>query len=360
MRQALVAENADLVARDPQWAVRITGADGETGKRLLAELCDPESESPVVVTTSRMLSTGVDVPDLTHVVLFRPVGSLVEFKQIIGRGSRLYPDKCKTSFEIVDYVDATRLFDDPAFDGRPLAVCVEEVDDNGAVVDVVIETAPSTPEVVPELHEPAPVYEAGGSGEVVEDRPRTRKYVVDGVSVVLTAEGYLVPDTGTGRLRLVEYADYVGDRVRRLAPDQGELRRRWVDRRLRLALEAELQADGIAIADLEERTGRVGADPFDLLVHAAWRVAPQTRAGRAKIARAGLSEQQLDARARRVLNCLLDVYADHGIDEMSDPLALSVPPLAPYGTEVEIVRWFGDAAAFRDAVARLQQDLYPA
>lgn len=359
VRQALVAQNPDLVAGDPTWAVRITGEDGDTGRRLLEEVCDPESDSPVVVTTSRMLSTGVDVPDLTHVVLFRPVGSIVEFKQIIGRGTRLYPEKGKTSFEIVDYVDATRLFDDPDFDGPPMHVRVEEVDEAGVVVAVAVDAAPEGDPEEPTLKEPSNDYTAGGSGEVAGGG-MTRKFLVDGVQVTLTAEAFHVPDTATGRLRLVEYADYVGDRVRRLVPDRGELQRRWARRDLRQALEAELRQEGINVAELEERTGRPGADAFDLLIQAAWQVPPQSRADRARAARQGLPTRGTDDRARRVLDALLDVYAEHGVDDMSDPLVLSVPPLAPLGTEVEIVGWFGGLDGYRHAVASLQADLYPA
>ena len=118
MRRALVVENPDLVAADPEWVVRIVGIEGER-ERLLEDFTDPDKSSPVVATTSRLLSTGVDVEDLKLVVLFRPIGSMVEFKQIIGRGTRLFPEKGKTSFEIIDYVGATALFEDPSFDGYP-------------------------------------------------------------------------------------------------------------------------------------------------------------------------------------------------------------------------------------------------
>lgn len=133
MRRALVDENPDLIAADPEWVVRIVGIEGEK-ERLLGDFTDPDKTSPVVATTSRLLSTGVDVEDLKFVVLFRPVGSMVEFKQIIGRGTRLYPDKGKTSFEIIDYVGATVLFEDPAFDGYPTDITREVVDADGAVV----------------------------------------------------------------------------------------------------------------------------------------------------------------------------------------------------------------------------------
>jgi type I restriction enzyme, R subunit len=370
MRDALVEQNPARVAKDPWWAVRITGADGETGRRLLDELTDPESSSPVVVTTSRMLSTGVDVQDLTHVVLFRPVGSMVEFKQIIGRGSRLYPEKGKTSFEIVDYVGATQLFQDPSFDGPAQRVRVEHVDADGSLLDVDEDVSPGTAESVGseslELAEPEPEYVAGGSGTVesvgpAPERPLPRKFLVDGVEVSLVAEGYQVPDTATGRLRLVEYADYVGDRVRRLTDDAEDLRQRWARKDQRERIEEALAAEGVEIHELEERTGLSGADAFDVLVHAAWQLTPLTRAQRAQRVRAGLDVgPPLDVRAREVLDALLERYAEHGVDEMSDPLALTLPPLAPLGSEVEIVSRFGGASGYRRAVADLQRTLYSA
>ncbi len=306
-RQAMVEANPDRVAADPTWVVRITGVDGETGKRLLEELCDPESSSPVVVTTSRMLSTGVDVPDLTHVVLFRPVGSIVEFKQIVGRGTRLYPEKGKLSFEIVDYVDATRLFDDPGFDGPPIETRVEEVDETGTVVTLGVDRGRVEGHVLPapdELEDET----AGDGGDDdpghPEEPPVDRKFVVDDVAVSLTAEGFRVADTATGQLRLVDYVQYVGERVRHLVTDVQELTLRWSDRRTRLQLLGELEAQGIDVKELQERTRTPDADGLDLLANAAWQVPGQTRRERADRAAERLDEIARDDRTRDVLVAL--------------------------------------------------------
>ncbi|MDR1151102.1 MAG: DEAD/DEAH box helicase family protein [Bifidobacteriaceae bacterium] len=126
MRDALARANPDVVARHPDWVVRIVGVE-EHRDTLLAEFTDPARRSPVVATTSRLLGTGVDIEDLVRVVLARPVNSTVEFKQMIGRGSRLYPPKGKTSFEIVDYVGASERFHDPDFDGFPADIRVQHV-----------------------------------------------------------------------------------------------------------------------------------------------------------------------------------------------------------------------------------------
>jgi len=163
MRQALIDENPDLVAADPEWVVRIVGIEGER-ERLLGDFTDPENDSPVVATTSRLLSTGVDVEDLKYVVIFRPVGSAIEFKQIIGRGTRLYPAKGKTSFEIIDYVGATSHFADPDFDGYPVDKIIhEDVDDTGEVVatdedDQDGTEEPETGDDQPMVNEPEPPF----------------------------------------------------------------------------------------------------------------------------------------------------------------------------------------------------------
>jgi type I restriction enzyme R subunit len=360
-RQAMVGENPDRVAADPTWVVRITGADGDTGKRLLEELCDPESGSPVVVTTSRMLSTGVDVPDLTHVVLFRPVGSIVEFKQIVGRGTRLYPEKGKHSFEIVDYVDATRLFDDPSFDGPAIETRVEEVNESGIVVALrVDDQGRPAGDGLPALDELEDDTPADELTQPTEEPPVHRKFVVDDVEVTLTAEGFRVPDTATGQLRLVDYEQYVGERVRDLVEDVEELTRRWADRRARLELLRELRVQGVDVQEVEERMARHDADGLDLLAYAAWGVPVVTRQERAGRAWPRLDEVGQDERAREAVAALLASYVERGVHDLSDPLALSVPPLSALGSEVEIAGWFGGIAGYRQAVSELQQRLYGA
>lgn len=184
MRLALAIENPDLVSADPEWVVGIKGER----ERLLADFTNPDRSSPFVGTTSRVLSMGVDVEDLELVVLFRPVGSMVEFKQITGRGTRLFPDKGKTSFEIVDYVGATRLSEDPEFDGYPTDIRVETVDSSGAVVgletDVVAENSSTAAEDdeatrVEEPVAPFDVHDPADPTQVPSGLPPRRKFYVD-------------------------------------------------------------------------------------------------------------------------------------------------------------------------------------
>lgn len=373
MRSALVEANPDLVAEDPEWVVRIVGSEGER-VRLLEAFCDPESPSPVVATTSKMLSTGVDVQDLRFVVLFKPVGSMVEFKQIIGRGTRLYPEAGKTFFEIIDYVGATSHFEDPAFDGYPQHVRVETIDSAGSVVSIdgePVSTQGAGDELPPAgfVREPAPEFTAGGSSDdsqaglgfdVPPPLPRKR-YVREGDFTVL-AEGHYVPDTSTGRLRLTEYAEYVANEIRSLFKTPGELTAVWANGISREDVIDVLSQHGVDVNDLAEQAGMSQADPVDVLVALAWNVAAPTRTERARRALEA-HHGELAARsdlARQVLGALLDRYAENGIEDVTSGEALRLPPIEHLGSPIEIAAAFGGPAAFHAQVDELQRWLYSA
>jgi type I restriction enzyme R subunit len=134
MRVALNNANLDMVTRYENYVCRITDADGDPGKALLDEFSKIGSDEPVIVTTSQLLTTGIDLPSVKNIVIFRRIGSMPLFKQIIGRGTRLCPEAHKGSFDIIDFVEATRLFNDPAFDGSPLRVIDDEADEQGTRV----------------------------------------------------------------------------------------------------------------------------------------------------------------------------------------------------------------------------------
>ncbi len=349
MRHALHRANEDLTRRYPNYAVRIVAAEGDVGAEHFGDFADVESTTPVIATTAKLLSTGVDMPTVKNIVLFKPIGSMVEFKQIIGRGTRLYPDDDKLSFEIIDYSGATSLFEDPAFDGPPEVVVYEEIDGSGDVVETT------------EVAEPEPSYEPGEiEPEELEDR-REKRYVED-ADVWVVAEGYFVPNAETGKLELVEYSDYVRREVRRLYPSPADLRSRWRTREGRDRVLDELGARGIAFDELAERCAMPDADPVDLLLHVAWNGPARTRRERAGRLR---REQEaffatFGPEARAVLDALLDKYADHGIGELDDLHVLEVPPLPEYGSPVEIAARFGGSAALRGAVEKLKELLYAA
>ncbi len=363
MRTALVEANPDLVRDDPEWVVRIVGDEPEK-VRLLEAFMDPEASTPVVATTSKMLSTGVDVEDLKLVVLFRPVGSMVEFKQIIGRGTRLYPEKGKTSFEIIDYVGASAKFSDPDFDGVPIRVRIESVDADGDVttsteVPTGVDT-PESPQVM--LAEPVPPFLAHNPDEELMpgtgDSLRGKLYVDDGEFEVV-AEARLVPDLSTGRTVLVEYRQYVAGAVRAISVSAEEFTERWSSSTTREAVLAELASRGVVLSELG---GDDASDPLDLLLQAAWNVPGLTRSERVRRVRTAHAGElaALSATARNVLSALLDRYATHGVEEIMSGELLVVEPFRTLGSPTELAGAFGGAAAWHESVERLQAWLYSA
>ncbi len=209
MRAAMQKENQDLTRQFPDYVARIVSAEGDVGEELLGRFADPESEEPVIATTSRLLSTGVDMPTVKNIVLFKPIGSIVDFKQIIGRGTRIYEDVDKLSFEIIDYSGATALFEDPEFDGPP----ERPHHRGGGRWRPRSKTRPKSPNRSPSTRPKRP---REVDAEDIEHR--ARKHYVDDSEVFVAAEGFYLPDPTTGSLRLVEYADYVADQVRHLFP----------------------------------------------------------------------------------------------------------------------------------------------
>src|SRR6266536_896434 len=355
MRRALHNANSDLTKQHPDYVVRIVSDEQEIGRSHLSRFADTEAKLQFIATTSEMLSTGVDLPTVRNIVLFRPVGSMAMFKQIIGRGTRLFPDEDKLSFDIIDYSGASALFSDPEFDGPPERVEKEEIDDVGNVVkDDVIEESDATLD----LGEP----EDGGDGVDPDDLGggRMAKYIVDDAEVWVTAEATYHLDAKTHRLRLVEYRDFVTETVRSLFPDPNRLRSEWASRVGRHDVIDALAAHGIDAADLIERTGLFDADPIDVLVYLAWSQPLATRTDRARRVRKEHADffDAYRPAAREVLGYLLDKYAEHGIGQLDDRAVLQVPPLSSLGTPVEIASWFGSAEALRTAVSRLCELVY--
>lgn len=355
MRRALHNANTDLTKQYPDYVVRIVSDEAEIGRAHLSNFADTETDVPVIATSSQMLSTGVDLPTVRNIVLFRPVGSMALFKQMIGRGSRLFPDEDKLSFEIIDYSGATALFEDPDFDGPPEQVVEEEIDGEGTVVDDTV------------VKEPEPFFDAGEDDDETIGldglgvEPRVKFYVGD-AQVWVTAEAIYQLDPETDRLRLVEYRDFIADVVRALYPDPNNLRSRWVSRLGRQDIIDELAKRGIDPSELTRRTGLVDADPLDVLVYLAWNQPLATRNDRARRVRKEHADffEQFQPEAREVLAGLLDKYAEHGISQLDDLAVLEVPPLSSLGSPTEIASRFGSPSGLRDAVSRLGELLYVA
>lgn len=372
MRGALIDANPDRVRDDPEWVVRIVGIEGER-QRLLDDFCDPTRQSPAIATTSRLLSTGVDVEDLTHVVLFRPVGSMIEFKQIVGRGTRLYPDTGKTSFEIVDYVGATAKFNDHGFDGYPAQSTVEHIDGGGEVVETTVEDPMSGFDVAapagfpvgdpvgPFVNEPEPAFvvEPGTSSQSTVGIHR--KYYVDHGDFEVMSETHLVPNTSSGRLELTEYGTFVRDRIRALG-DAEALRKSWAQADSRHGLREALEADGIDLNELVEAAEVPDADPLDAIHHLAWNLPVRTRAERARRVRETHDEEMraLTERARALLEGLLQRYEEHGVTDLETPEVFQLEPLSRIGSVSELARAAGGAAQLRAQLSLVQEWLYSA
>lgn len=350
MREAIVNLNADLVAQYPDYVARVTADEGSIGRGHLSHFQDVERDTPVILTSSQLLTTGVDAPTCKNVVLARVVGSMSEFKQIIGRGTRLRDDYGKLWFNIIDYTGAaTRMFADPAFDGDPARITEEEITENG-------ETA-STTDLTPEPDDLPPESEPG----VVE--PPTgepRKFYFDGGEVEIVAHLVHELDPNGKQLRVVKYTDYAAESVRSMARSSAELRERWVDTEQRREIIAALNERGIDFAELTKQAGLPEADPFDVLCHLAFNAPLRTRRERAQRLKSENSDffDRFTPEARQILDELVEKYAEHGDAQFVLPDVLRVPPISTHGQPAEIIKLFGGPEHLRQAVNDLQGLLY--
>jgi len=357
MRLALHKANEDLTKDHPHYVARVVSDEGKIGRGHLDDFQDPEKDAPVILTTSQMLTTGVDVPTCKNIVLFKPIRSIVDFKQIIGRGTRLFTDKDKLWFTIIDYTGATRLFSDPEFDGFPEAITQEEINENGETVggeQVVVEESPKS-----EQQREAQLQAMLQAETAAESGP-PRKYYVDNAEVRVLQDVVLELDEHGKKLRTVSYTDYTREQVRKLYPSASQLRSKWTDSEEREHIIEALKGRGVELTHLAEATNLKDADPFDLLVHIAYNGPLRSRRERAERVRKGIMDafDYLKPEAREVLDLLLEKYNDHGVDQLSDLHILEVPPISERGTPVEIAKLFGGAAKLRDALNKLQEMLY--
>jgi type I restriction enzyme R subunit len=359
MRAALSKCNPELMKQHPDYVCRIVSDEGDVGRGHLGRFKEVETISPVIATTSQMLTTGVDVPTCKNVAIVRNIGSMTEFKQIIGRGTRVRDDHNKLYFNILDYTGAaTRLFADPDFDGDPVFVKKVSIDDQGETTEEVTETSIGQ-DIVPETRE---VWDDGHK-DIVDELPEgPKKFYVDGGTVEVGVNVVFDLDADGKRLRMVKLTEYAGEKVKTLWRTPDELRDAWVDLERRQEIVDELAKRGIEFESLAEAAKMPDADPFDLLCHFAFQSTVRTRKERA----AKLKENpaaflgKYGNGARAVLSAMLDKYADHGAEQFSIPEILEVPPISEYGNVAEIVSYFGGVQQLRSAVSEMQRLLYAA
>ena len=351
MRSELAKANADLVAANPKYVMQITG-DNPVGKAHLDAFINPSEFYPVIATTSKLMTTGVDAQTCKLIVLDANIGSMTDFKQIIGRGTRINEEFGKHYFTIMDFRNVTALFADPAFDGDPVRVKVVTGDEDLSGADA--ETDGTA--VVDEL--------SGGSVEfpdpvVAEPAPplgRQRKVTVNGVEVTIVKERvqYLGED---GKVITESLRDYTRKNIRRAYASLDDFLATWKQAEAKRALLEMLEGHGVFFAALQEEIGSA-LDPFDLICHVAYDRPALTRRERAEQVKKRDVFARYGAQARAVLDALLEKYADTGALELENPEIIRLDPISTFGTPVEIVRAFGGKPAFDAAIHALNEELY--
>ena len=337
MRQALINENADLVEGNLRYVMRITGGDA-AGQAELGNFIDPESKYPVLVTTSRLLSTGVDVQTCRLIVLDRKVGSMTEFKQIVGRGTRVHEDTRKFYFTLIDFRGATGHFADPDFDGEPVQIYAPE------------EGGPIAPPDGPDTGE-------NGNGDVDPPPPGPQKKIyIDGVEVAIIAERVTYLDRH-GKLVTESLRDFTRKALRKRFASLDDFLNRWNAAERKQAVIDEMAAEGLPLTVIVQELGK-DLDLFDLVCHVAFDAKPLTRRERAENVKKRDVFAKYGGQARAVLGALLDKYADEGVLNLDDTNVLRIPPLDRLGTPLELVRAFGGKLDFERAVHDLQSALY--
>ena len=357
MRQALINENPDMVQQNERYVMRITGDDAE-GCAQLGNFIDPEAKYPVIVTTSRLLSTGVDAQTCRLIVLERAVGSMTEFKQIVGRGTRVHEDTKKYYFTLLDFRKATNHFADPDFDGEPVQIYEPGANDPVTPPDVAplqddaddpIPPGPGEDEQIVVYPEPPDI----GISTVAE---KPAKYYIRGKEVTIIAERVEYLDEN-GKLVTESLRDYSKKTLRKRFASLDDFLRRWNGAERKQAIIDELAIEGLLLDPLAEEVGK-DLDPFDLICYVAFDQPSLTRRDRADNARKRDIFTKYGVQARAVLEALLLKYQDEGVTNLDDPAILKVLPFTKMGTPVELLKPFGGRSGFEKAVHELQSALY--
>ena len=347
MRQALVNANPDLAAANSKYIMRITG-DNDEGKAQLDNFIDPESTYPVIATTSQLMSTGVDAQTCHLIVLDKRINSMTEFKQIIGRGTRINEDYNKFFFTIMDFKRATALFADPDFDGDP--VQIYEPDEGDPIVPPDDAGMPADQDVRP--------YDLNGDDhlEHEESASKRTKYYVDDVEVRIVSERVQYLDAN-GKLITESLRDYTRKTVLKNFASLNAFLNAWNDAQRKVAIVEELANHGVFLDELAEQVGKQ-YDAFDLVCHIAFDQPPLTRRERADDVRKRNVFAKYSEKTRLVLDALLEKFADGGVRSVESLDILKVEPLTKFGTPIEIVSLFGGKAKYLVAISELESALY--
>ena len=359
MRSALAKHNADLVAENYKYIMQITG-DNDEGKRELYHFTNAEDVYPVIATTSELMTTGVDATTCKVIVLDANINSMTKFKQIIGRGTRINEEFGKMFFTILDFRNATDLFADKNFDGDPIRIkpVSEETDLSHIIDEEENDTSPIIDEVSgeditivpPSVRYPETPETIGGAGE-----PRKKVYINGvNVSVLISRELYFDQQ---GKPITTSLKDHTKGIIKEQFASLDEFLNKWHATERKEALIAELQDQGILIEALYEAVDKE-VDLFDLICHVAYDQKPLTRKERANNVKKRNYFTKYGEQARKVLEVLLDKYADEGITNIESMDVLRVRPLTDFGSPMEIIKEFGNKAQYLEAVRELENELY--
>lgn len=345
MRGALAKLNSDLVAENPKYVMQITG-DNEEGKRELDNFINPEERYPVIATTSKLMTTGVDAQTCKLIVLDSNINSMTEFKQIIGRGTRINEEYDKTFFTIMDFRNATHLFADPDFDGEAVSIKIETGDDGDGETtgdgDTGNGTTPDTPPTTP----PEP------------KEPPKPKVFVNGVNVAILNERIQYLDVH-GKLITGSLKDYTKQKVSEEFASVDDFLNKWNSADKKQTLIEELESKGIIYENFAEEIGKE-MDLFDMILHCAYDKLPLTRSERANNVKKRNYFTKYGDQAVKIINTLLDKYADEGIENIESIEVLKLPDFKKFGSLVEIVKVFGGKDKYLNVVAEIEQHLYMA
>jgi len=358
MRTAIANANADLVKENSKYVMQITG-DNDEGKRELDNFINPEEIYPVIATTSELMTTGVDAQTCKVIVLDANINSMTKFKQIVGRGTRINEDFGKLYFTILDFRNATDLFADKDFDGEPIRVKpISENDDLTHIIDEEEESLDTITddltgdEVVfetPEIRKPEPPIDEPPK------EPRQKIYVngVD-VSVLVSRELYF---DRNGKPITASLKDHTKEIITGQFASLDNFLNVWNNADRKQAMIAELLDQGVLVDALYQAVDKQ-VDLFDLICHVAYDQPPLTRQERADKVKKRDYFTKYGEQARKVLEALLDKYADEGISNIEDIKVLSVQPLTEFGSPVQIIKEFGSKDNYLQAVRELENELY--
>ncbi len=346
MRQALVNENSDLYKENSKYIMRITG-DNNIGKKQLDHFIDPAEKYPVIVTTSKLMNTGVDAQTCKLIVLDSPIQSMTEFKQIIGRGTRIKEDYNKHYFTIMDFRNVTNKFADPDFDGEPVQIYTIKEDQE-------VKEEPTKDQKLEDgeriLVSPSIAYS--------EEEEKVRKFYVRGTEVKVINERVQYHDP-QGKLITESLKDYTQKNVKTEYRTLNEFIQKWNIADQKRAIIDELEDQGLLLnALIEEIPKGKEYDPFDLIAHIAYGQKPLTRSQRALKVQKDAYFNKYGEKARKVIEVLLDKYRDEGIEEMENSEILKVSPINKLGRPLEIMKLFGGVLGYKKMIKEIEARLY--